>query len=90
MFFFYETYSTNAGPNFRKSGIRFEVFVNYWKRYLGMVRFRYKQDLINRLDQKNILFRWKENPMSKKYAGLAHDIVEKLGGKENITEGYHC
>lgn len=28
--------------------------------------------------------------MSKKYAGLAHDIVEKLGGKENITEGYHC
>lgn len=28
--------------------------------------------------------------MSKKYAGLAHDIVEMLGGKENITEGYHC
>ncbi|MGL9730989.1 beta-glucoside-specific PTS transporter subunit IIABC [Enterococcus sp. DIV0756] len=28
--------------------------------------------------------------MSKKYAGLAHDIVEKLGGKKNITEGYHC
>lgn len=28
--------------------------------------------------------------MSKKYAGLAHDIVEKLGGKENIFEGYHC
>lgn len=28
--------------------------------------------------------------MSKKYAGLAHDIVEKLGGKGNITEGYHC
>lgn len=28
--------------------------------------------------------------MSKKYAGLAHDIVEMLGGKENITEGYDC
>lgn len=28
--------------------------------------------------------------MSNKYAGLAHDIVEKLGGKKNITEGYHC
>ncbi|MGG5373136.1 beta-glucoside-specific PTS transporter subunit IIABC [Enterococcus sp. AZ196] len=28
--------------------------------------------------------------MSKKYEGLAHDIVEKFGGKENITEGYHC
>ena len=28
--------------------------------------------------------------MSKKYEGLAHDIVEKLGGKKNITEGYHC
>lgn len=28
--------------------------------------------------------------MSKKYASLAHDIVEKLGGKKNITEGYHC
>ncbi|MBP1047783.1 PTS glucose transporter subunit IIA [Enterococcus sp. BWM-S5] len=28
--------------------------------------------------------------MSKKYEGLAHDIVEKLGGKENIMEGYHC
>lgn len=28
--------------------------------------------------------------MSKKYEGLAHDIVEKLGGKGNITEGYHC
>ena len=28
--------------------------------------------------------------MSKKYEGLAHDIIEKLGGKKNITEGYHC
>ncbi|MFI3616692.1 beta-glucoside-specific PTS transporter subunit IIABC [Enterococcus avium] len=28
--------------------------------------------------------------MSKKYEGLAHDIVEKLGGKKNVTEGYHC
>lgn len=28
--------------------------------------------------------------MSKKYASLAQDIVEKLGGKKNITEGYHC
>lgn len=28
--------------------------------------------------------------MSKKYEGLAHDIVEKLGGKTNIIEGYHC
>lgn len=28
--------------------------------------------------------------MSKKYEGVAHDIVEKLGGKGNITEGYHC
>ncbi|MBO0410448.1 PTS glucose transporter subunit IIA [Enterococcus hulanensis] len=28
--------------------------------------------------------------MSKKYEGLAHAIVEKLGGKTNIIEGYHC
>ncbi|MGM0241056.1 beta-glucoside-specific PTS transporter subunit IIABC [Enterococcus sp. AZ103] len=28
--------------------------------------------------------------MSKKYQALAHDIVEKLGGKDNITDGYHC
>ncbi|WP_413538807.1 beta-glucoside-specific PTS transporter subunit IIABC [Enterococcus malodoratus] len=28
--------------------------------------------------------------MSKKYEGLAHDIIAKLGGKKNITEGYHC
>ncbi|MFK4567842.1 beta-glucoside-specific PTS transporter subunit IIABC [Enterococcus sp. UD-01] len=28
--------------------------------------------------------------MSKKYISLAHDIVEKLGGKENILDGYHC
>ncbi|WP_321387884.1 beta-glucoside-specific PTS transporter subunit IIABC [uncultured Enterococcus sp.] len=28
--------------------------------------------------------------MSKNYEKLAHDIVEKLGGKENITDGYHC
>lgn len=55
MFFFCEMYSTNAEPNFRKIGIRFELFTNYWKRYLSMVRFRYKQDLINRLDQKNHL-----------------------------------
>jgi PTS system beta-glucosides-specific IIC component len=28
--------------------------------------------------------------VSKKYVSLAHDIVEKLGGKENILDGYHC
>ncbi|HCM87751.1 MULTISPECIES: beta-glucoside-specific PTS transporter subunit IIABC [Enterococcus] len=28
--------------------------------------------------------------MSKKYEGLAHNIIAKLGGKKNITEGYHC
>lgn len=28
--------------------------------------------------------------MSKKYQSLARDIVEKLGGKANITEAYHC
>jgi PTS system beta-glucosides-specific IIC component len=28
--------------------------------------------------------------VSKKYISLAHDIVEKLGGKENILDGYHC
>ncbi|MGY3777501.1 beta-glucoside-specific PTS transporter subunit IIABC [Isobaculum melis] len=28
--------------------------------------------------------------MSKKYGKLAQDIVEKLGGKENITDAYHC
>ncbi|MGX7138906.1 PTS system, beta-glucoside-specific IIABC component [Enterococcus silesiacus] len=28
--------------------------------------------------------------MSKKYEKLAQDIVEKLGGKENITDAYHC
>ncbi|OJG99772.1 PTS system, beta-glucoside-specific IIABC component [Enterococcus termitis] len=28
--------------------------------------------------------------MSKKYAQLAKDIVEQLGGKDNITDAYHC
>lgn len=28
--------------------------------------------------------------MSRKYEKLAHDIIEKLGGKENIIDGYHC
>lgn len=28
--------------------------------------------------------------MSKKYQSLARDIVKELGGKENITEAYHC
>ncbi|MBM7651965.1 beta-glucoside-specific PTS transporter subunit IIABC [Neobacillus cucumis] len=28
--------------------------------------------------------------MSKKYEKLAQDIVEQLGGKDNITEAYHC
>ncbi|HBG5343155.1 TPA: PTS glucose transporter subunit IIA [Clostridioides difficile] len=28
--------------------------------------------------------------MSKKYEQLAKDIVQKLGGKENITDAYHC
>lgn len=28
--------------------------------------------------------------MSKKYEKLAQDIVEKLGGKENILDVYHC
>lgn len=28
--------------------------------------------------------------MSRKYEQLAQDIVEQLGGKENIVEAYHC
>lgn len=28
--------------------------------------------------------------MSKKYEKLAQEIVEKLGGKENISDAYHC
>ena len=28
--------------------------------------------------------------MSKKYEQLAKDIVQQLGGKENITDAYHC
>lgn len=28
--------------------------------------------------------------MSKKYEQLAQDIVQQLGGQENITEAYHC
>jgi beta-glucoside PTS system EIICBA component len=28
--------------------------------------------------------------MSKKYEKLAQDIVEQLGGKDNITDAYHC
>ncbi|WP_430606742.1 hypothetical protein IGJ55_002970 [Enterococcus sp. AZ170] len=28
--------------------------------------------------------------MSKKYEKLAQDIVEALGGKENIIDAYHC
>lgn len=28
--------------------------------------------------------------MGKNYHSLARDIVKKLGGKENITEAYHC
>ena len=28
--------------------------------------------------------------MSKKYEKLAQGIVEQLGGKENITDAYHC
>ncbi|WP_271001559.1 beta-glucoside-specific PTS transporter subunit IIABC [Listeria seeligeri] len=28
--------------------------------------------------------------MSKKYEQLAKDIIQQLGGKENITEAYHC
>lgn len=28
--------------------------------------------------------------MSKEYAGLAQDIVEKVGGKENVLDVYHC
>lgn len=28
--------------------------------------------------------------MSRKYEKLAHDIIKKLGGKENIIDGYHC
>lgn len=28
--------------------------------------------------------------MSKKYEELARDIIEQLGGKENITDAYHC
>lgn len=28
--------------------------------------------------------------MIKKYQSLARDIVKELGGKENITEAYHC
>ncbi|KPI52507.1 hypothetical protein IM33_12345 [Clostridioides difficile] len=28
--------------------------------------------------------------MSKKYEHLAKDIVQQLGGKENITDAYHC
>lgn len=28
--------------------------------------------------------------MSKKYEKLAQDIIDKLGGKENITDAYHC
>lgn len=28
--------------------------------------------------------------MSKKYEGLARNLVNKLGGKENINDAYHC
>lgn len=28
--------------------------------------------------------------MSKKYEGLARDIVQLVGGKENVTQAYHC
>lgn len=28
--------------------------------------------------------------MSKKYEGLARDIVRLVGGKENVTQAYHC
>ncbi|MCC0630543.1 MULTISPECIES: beta-glucoside-specific PTS transporter subunit IIABC [unclassified Clostridioides] len=28
--------------------------------------------------------------MSKKYEQLAKDIIQQLGGKENITDAYHC
>ncbi|MDD3028347.1 MAG: PTS transporter subunit EIIC, partial [Erysipelotrichaceae bacterium] len=28
--------------------------------------------------------------MSKKYESLAHDIVENIGGKENVLNVYHC
>ena len=28
--------------------------------------------------------------MSKEYEGLARDIVQYVGGKENINDVYHC
>lgn len=28
--------------------------------------------------------------MSKKYEELAQDVIEQLGGKDNITDAYHC
>ena len=28
--------------------------------------------------------------MSKKYEGLARDIVRLVGGKENVSQAYHC
>ncbi|AVK63803.1 PTS beta-glucoside transporter subunit EIIBCA [Lactobacillus sp. CBA3606] len=28
--------------------------------------------------------------MSQKYEQLAHDVIENLGGKANITDAYHC